>query len=490
MLENFIYAKQKSLFEEALNNGEVLDEAIVFIEDTKEIWNHGTYFDGSTVDLSNIEEVVSKIKTDGDGTQFLSDDGEYKGLKTINGEPILGEGDITIGSSESQPMVSTTWAELKAMRDGATLVPGTWYRITDYMTTTSQEGTQSAGHQFDVVVLATGVNTLSEEARAAKHEGDTYFTENGANLDAWKIWYCLDNDKKRFPWAVARKGKSIVLQMDESTNFAAEYVGIYEHEGVTYHRWDAFVEGLHYFFLTVSDNPQVGDTTSFFGAVGMTDAMEVAFPINAVHESYGNDGYGVIYRMVDENHNDVAYDFKNIQFMRDDVFMYTFHFNPESEIHSDFSVNKNCFCNTIKKCLMGLNNNVMKILDESALNGCYFNTFEDNCYANTIGGNCYLNTFGNSCNSNIIGDYCHSNTFGNSCNSNTIGNNCYLNTFGDDCHSNTFGEPLVNEVSGYKLAGGIHDLVLPVEAGRTCETKVAYNSKGELKIYCEADLIN
>jgi hypothetical protein len=55
MLENFIYAKEKSLFEEVLNNGEVLDEAIVFIEDTKEIWNHGTYFGGSEVDLSNIE---------------------------------------------------------------------------------------------------------------------------------------------------------------------------------------------------------------------------------------------------------------------------------------------------------------------------------------------------------------------------------------------------------------------------------------------------
>lgn len=67
MLENFIYAKQKSLFEEALNNGEVLDEAIVFIEDTKEIWNHGTYFDGSTINL-----------------------------KTINGESVLGEGDIVI----------------------------------------------------------------------------------------------------------------------------------------------------------------------------------------------------------------------------------------------------------------------------------------------------------------------------------------------------------------------------------------------------------
>lgn len=67
MLENFIYAKKKSLFEEALNNGEVLDEAIVFIEDTREIWNHGTYFDGNAINL-----------------------------KTINGESILGEGDIVI----------------------------------------------------------------------------------------------------------------------------------------------------------------------------------------------------------------------------------------------------------------------------------------------------------------------------------------------------------------------------------------------------------
>ena len=67
MLENFIYAKQKSLFEEALNNGQVLNEAIVFIEDTKEIWNHGTYFDGNAINL-----------------------------KTINGESISGEGDIVI----------------------------------------------------------------------------------------------------------------------------------------------------------------------------------------------------------------------------------------------------------------------------------------------------------------------------------------------------------------------------------------------------------
>ena len=51
MLENFIYAEEKSLFEEKLNNGEVLDEAIAFIEDTKEIWTHGSYF-------SNLDDVL------------------------------------------------------------------------------------------------------------------------------------------------------------------------------------------------------------------------------------------------------------------------------------------------------------------------------------------------------------------------------------------------------------------------------------------------
>ena len=61
MLENFIYAKEKSLFEEKLNSGEVLDEAIVFIEDTREIWNHGTYFDGNAVDLSNVEKSIQDI---------------------------------------------------------------------------------------------------------------------------------------------------------------------------------------------------------------------------------------------------------------------------------------------------------------------------------------------------------------------------------------------------------------------------------------------
>lgn len=47
MLNNFIYTEKKQWFEINLKVGNIPDDAIVFIEDTKEIWNHGTYFDCS-----------------------------------------------------------------------------------------------------------------------------------------------------------------------------------------------------------------------------------------------------------------------------------------------------------------------------------------------------------------------------------------------------------------------------------------------------------
>lgn len=59
MLNNFIYAKRKDLFLEALNAGNILDEAIVFIEDTREIWNHGHYFGPDSERFQELEDDLS-----------------------------------------------------------------------------------------------------------------------------------------------------------------------------------------------------------------------------------------------------------------------------------------------------------------------------------------------------------------------------------------------------------------------------------------------
>lgn len=97
MLNNFIYAQSKAMFEERI--AEVPNEAIVFIEDTKEIWNHGHYFAGEGVnvdDFNNLQTEVSQLSTDKQD-QLISG----TNIKTINGESILGSGDIEIGGGSS-----------------------------------------------------------------------------------------------------------------------------------------------------------------------------------------------------------------------------------------------------------------------------------------------------------------------------------------------------------------------------------------------------
>lgn len=125
-------------------------------------------------------------------------------------------------------MRAVTYAELKAMRDGGELVPGMWYRITDYVTTlpekmgafTGEVMERSAGHAYDLVVVALSGSVLSENALAMLHDGDEYFA--GANLAAWQLKYCLDNDTERFRWLASANGKGVVYWMkDEWGNEAS-----------------------------------------------------------------------------------------------------------------------------------------------------------------------------------------------------------------------------------------------------------------------------
>lgn len=113
-------------------------------------------------------------------------------------------------------LVELTYAQLKTARDGGTLIPGRFYRITDYVTTTAQARTQSASHQFDVIVLADSSNKLNENAYAILHSGDTYFANS--KLESWQLKYCLDNDTTRFAWADSTNGKGVIFYMKDEFN--------------------------------------------------------------------------------------------------------------------------------------------------------------------------------------------------------------------------------------------------------------------------------
>lgn len=126
----------------------------------------------------------------------------------------VGQGGTGGGSVEL--VKSVTYEELKSMQDGGSLTPGCFYRITDFVTTSVQDGTQSAGHAFDVIVRALDAATLDEEAKAVRHEGDTYF--EGCALEGWQLWYTTDNDTSRFAWA-DESGKGVIYRLiDENGN--------------------------------------------------------------------------------------------------------------------------------------------------------------------------------------------------------------------------------------------------------------------------------
>lgn len=127
-------------------------------------------------------------------------------LKTINGEKICEEGDLRVvtcdteqyidgektfktainleqwpterahaankGYVDESKLTKITYSELKAIRDSAELIPGAFYRITDYECTTTQFDTRSAGNRFDIIVQALDETTLSENASAIKHAAE------------------------------------------------------------------------------------------------------------------------------------------------------------------------------------------------------------------------------------------------------------------------------------------------------------------------------
>ena len=109
-------------------------------------------------------------------------------------------------------MVSITYSSLKSKRDNSQLIPGQMYRITDYITTTTQTDTSTAALQFDIVVTATDVNILNETAKATLHQGVTTFNRN---IHKWELKYCLDNDTDRFAWADTTNGKGVIYYMKD-----------------------------------------------------------------------------------------------------------------------------------------------------------------------------------------------------------------------------------------------------------------------------------
>ena len=413
----------------------------------------------------------------------------------------LGKGS---GVSDVKMVVSTTYSELKALRDSAGLSVGTWYRITDYETTVyNNANARAAGHPFDILVMATDVNQLSEDAKAVHSVRDTegYFAH--ANLAAWKLKYSLDNDTAKFVWA-SDGGEKYTVTLPE--------IGLLELTPVSTN--DTTYEGCPYKFTSTFSGMQLSiylahlelqEGEEFIHNVlvieGMGQEMVDQFPVTSIVHENQAPGKGVIWEMEDEYNNLCPYDFKNIQFKRclisstqdspseeecaffgkyvgleleetpklpegyyinteDTKYLYTF-----SVISADGSVEDNSLGVDLTSAGMGilhlcaenrmrpninassfaldLNNNVFVAncnSIEDMMNIIQMgNTFGVMCQGNTFVNMTMENVFGNECWYNTFGNECYDNSFGNGCDNNSFGNDCWENSFGNNCYYNSFG---------------------------------------------------
>ena len=281
--------------------------------------SHGTSFSiGNGTDNEHRSNVF-EIK---DNKLYFYGVGEYNGTNPDSAKDFVESIKDFAGNN-----INVTYSELKALRDAGELKPGSSYQITDFVTTSLQENTTSAEHPFDLIVTALDKHTLSERAKATLHEGDEYFTSHGANLAAWDIWYCLDNDTNRFAWAAPDDG---IIQKYTLTafNYTAEPVRKEENDielnGVKYYSWELSSEFIGFFTdtLKLSDNtPVLYKEWVDFDAEG-NDVYEMMVFESAFFKLINiqiTPGRGIIYRMIDEFGNDLPYDFKNILYIKDNT---------------------------------------------------------------------------------------------------------------------------------------------------------------------------
>lgn len=348
-------------------------------------------------------------------------------------------------SAASKKMEEITWDVLKFLKDSGKLTPGMHYRITDYttMTNPSLDSVQSAGHQFDIVVIADGPNTLNENATAVLHSGDTYFKD--CDLNSWRLKYCLDNDRSRFHWAADEKeGRGVIYWMEDEFHNQVPY----DFKNIMFKRFKVNKVG--------SDSPVSFDT--FFNGTGnltITDCISPATSLRIADITRTTFIWCYTFCTFEGDDPSKPLD-ASLNLFPDDIAFQ----NPKTSVKLyaydniiEPLVSYQTITNPTKKVdFQELNNIVFMKYDKDTTNdfGVFGNRFSSSCQSITLGRKCYSNVFNgnnvglmvgygcarntfNSCGNSAIAYKCVSNVFGGSFGYNLVFNNCRFNTFGMKC---------------------------------------------------------
>lgn len=258
-------------------------------------------------------------------------------------------------------VIETTWKELLETIEKKELVPGNWYRITDYHTIILSSKASCVNTRVDIFMLALDAQTLDENVLFLQNSTDTYLIDS--NVKAWRGKYCVTNDVTRFDFINAFK-TYIVL------NSGVAYVRYEDADvkvgDVQYYGWKPLKKSVYgtkaaiepyiavqaeipaaaidyadgAIVFTTAEIPEISvDGPDYgygyyeypYGYTGVRDSSTIydgdknPIPATSIEAVYPV-SMGAIYHLEDEFGNSVPYDFKSILFTwkEDNVSGFTF----------------------------------------------------------------------------------------------------------------------------------------------------------------------
>lgn len=307
-----------------------------------------------------------------------------------------------------------------------------------------------------------------------------------ANIPAWEIKYCLDNDATKFAWAL--DGQAIInLDSTCSRGSILTRQPLYDNCNPD--------ENEYQFAWGVQADIDDGDPYNFVYSKNEIITNGEYVVCNGLEKAEVIRGTGIIYYMKDEYENECPYDFKNIQFKRmislengypeldeengEETWVYTFcgrEYDMDNDVWSNLRDGslESAYGHFSDDGLWAFSNNVIRSYikyetsdyltvgtiylnnivmlgywhkpiiehgrDTNYYYGCGFNSFGNNCHSITLGHRSSYNVFGNDCKSNILNSGCNFNKFDERCSHNTFDCICSYNIFGHDCTSNIFNK--------------------------------------------------
>ena len=378
--------------------------------------------------------------------------------------------------------VSVTYEELLLLTNESALVPGMFYRITDYECKVNSDKLpiRVVSHPYDIIVLALTSDELSETAFACLHEGDNYYSRSDsvADLSRWELKYSLYNDPDRFEWADPENGKGVVYYLKD------------EHNNVF---WYDFKQIQIQVFNVVgsSTTPSIADRFTIIpisvgepvGPISPDDPISSDDPVMSVNGdtntrvSQSGDNNIISAGVLSIDLNDSTYVYSVSCVVDGDVIdwtvlppdripvtqsgdplntvnnvvtgpMHTKWLYSYSEIISEdpvpdqkLTIGCNIFIGQpFSQPDMGILQPPLPFYNITLGDDCYGNVFQSNAYNIGLGIQCATNFFDYACNDLSLGDRCITNFFSSNCYNDTLGSNCSLITFDYACYQNIIGD--------------------------------------------------